>query len=312
MNAEPTTSLDATRRRIQARLETLIPEAEPAAMTLAMREALLAPGKRLRPLMTAIVAQDLGGDPQAAVDIGCAIEMVHAASLILDDLPCMDDAELRRGEPALHRRHGEDIAVLAAVSLLSDAYGLVAAQASLDAAARVECVAILSRAVGLRGLVGGQFQDLREGQRERALSQILETNALKTGSLFRAAVEAGAIVAGAQAAREPLSDFAQELGHAFQLLDDLLDKAPDARVSGKNPGQDAGKSTVVALIGRPPAEKRIERHVAQAHIHLAAVFGPDSRLAGLVDSIVEPFRGTVLNAAPRDGEARALSPAMER
>ncbi|MFD2238341.1 polyprenyl synthetase family protein [Aureimonas populi] len=270
-------------QRIDARLAGLLP-AGGDALGAAMADAALAPGKRLRPLMTMIVAEDLGGPPDAALDVGCAVEMVHAASLVLDDLPCMDDAALRRGRPALHRAHGEDVAVLAAVSLLTQAFGIVAATGGACGEARLECLTLLSGAVGTQGLAAGQLNDLHGGRRARPLAEILATNSLKTGALFAASVEAGAVLAGAQGSRPALRAFADEIGQAFQLLDDLLDHQP-MHVTGKDPGRDEGKSTVVSMLGAVPVEKRIERHLAQAHIHLEAVFGPRSRLAALVDDV---------------------------
>lgn len=302
MTAEPTTSLDATRRRIEDRLQALLPsDGEAHGLSAAIADGALAPGKRLRPLMTVIVAEDLGGPSAAAVEIGCAIELVHAASLILDDLPCMDDAELRRGRPAVHRQHGEDAAVLAAVAMLSHAYALVAAAPGLAPEPRLEAIAILARAVGLQGLVGGQFRDLRGDGASRPLGEIVRANHLKTGALFSAAIEIGAVVAGTQDRRAPLAAFATEMGQAFQLLDDLLDIEAGAEVSGKTPGRDEGKSTVVSLLGSASARRRIERHVHEAHMHLDAVFGPDSRLAGLLNGI---FAG-------RPAEALARSPDIQ-
>lgn len=287
MTGGPATSLDATRRRIELRLSELMPPAGEGveALSAAIADGSLAPGKRLRPLMTVLVAEDLGGQSEAALDIGCAIELVHAASLILDDLPCMDDADMRRGRPAVHRAHGEDAAVLSAVAMLSHAYALVAAAPGLSAEARLEAVAVMARAVGLEGLVGGQFLDLRAGREARPLGEIVRANHLKTGALFSAAIEIGAVIGQAGERRAPLRQFANELGQAFQLLDDLLDREASEAQSGKTSGRDEGKSTVVSLLGAASSRRRIERHVAEAHMLLAQVFGPGSRLAELLDTI---------------------------
>lgn len=297
MTAEPDSSLDALMRRVNARLEALMPPvlAGQPALGEAMRDSVLAPGKRLRPMMTLVVAEDLGGPSDAALDAGCALEMVHAASLILDDLPCMDDAEMRRGRPALHRAHGEDVAVLAAIAILSGAFGTLARVEELAPARRGEAVAVLAEAVGTRGLVAGQFQDLRGGRGQRPLAEIADANGLKTGSLFTAAVELGAVAAEAsEAVRADLRAFAAEIGLAFQLLDDLLDGAPSAVSIGKDVGKDQGKSTIVSMIGPTQVRRHIERHVAAAEARLDAVFGPGSRLHAMVAAI---FAGSIPEAA---------------
>lgn len=288
MTATPDDSIAPLLDRIETRLGERVPPvlSGHAALGLAMRDSLLSPGKRLRPLITLIVAEDLGGSANAALDAGCAVEMVHAASLILDDLPCMDDAALRRGQPTIHRGHGEDVAVLSSIAMLSGAFETLSRIADLDAERRAACVGVLAGAVGSQGLVAGQFQDLRGGQAQRAVSEIADANGRKTGSLFLAAVELGAIVSDAPSThREDLKGFARELGMAFQLLDDLLDTGASAASIGKDVGKDDGKSTIVSLIGPASVERLIERHVEAAGRHLTGVFGAGSRLHRLVDGI---------------------------
>ncbi|WP_082490588.1 polyprenyl synthetase family protein [Aureimonas sp. Leaf454] len=280
--------LDAYRERIDERLAALIPAVLPGhdALGEAFADSLLAPGKRLRPLMTVIAAEDLGGRTAPAIDAGCAVEMVHAASLVLDDLPCMDDAALRRGRPAIHVRHGEDLAVLVSIAALAGAYQVVANLDEISAEARSDCVAILSHAVGVAGLVGGQFEDLRRGRTARPVAEIAAANGLKTGVLFSAAVEIGAVTAGAdETARATLRHFARELGHAFQLLDDLLDGASDPLLIGKDIGKDEGKSTIVRMVGVASARRRMERHLEAAGAALEDLFGRGSRLQLVVDAI---------------------------
>ncbi|KQT88526.1 geranylgeranyl pyrophosphate synthase [Aurantimonas sp. Leaf443] len=281
----------STRRaEIDARLAVLLPRAVDGqdGLDLAIRDAVLAPGKRLRPLLCAFVAEDLGGAPAPAIDAGCAVEMVHAASLILDDLPCMDDASLRRGRPATHVGHGEDVAMLAAIAILSGSFEVLAGIGAASAEARLRSVAILSRAVGTAGLVGGQFADLKGGARARPVAEIARANALKTASLFLAAVDMGAVMAGAdEMARERLTAFAAELGEAFQLLDDLLDGTESAFLIGKDVGKDREKSTIVSMIGHAGVERRIERHRDSALRILEELLGPRSRLSLLVASIFE-------------------------
>lgn len=290
MTSDLKSSLDLYRRRIDHRLEALLPPVLPGQALLgeALRESVLAPGKRLRPLMTVIAAEDLGGDANAAIDAGCAVEMIHAASLVLDDLPCMDDAALRRGLPAIHIGHGEDVAVLVSVAALTRAYQVLATIETLDPGARIDCVAVLAGSVGVSGLVGGQFEDLRGGRALRPVDEIAAANGLKTGSLFSAAVEIGGVVAGARnGTRLRLRSFAEELGHAFQLLDDLLDGSKSAVAIGKDVGKDEGKSTIVSILGRTSVRHRIERHVESAHGSLTEIFGARSRLHGLMEFIFD-------------------------
>lgn len=290
MTNDPRSSFETARQRIETRLEALLPAtlAGHAPLETALKESVLAPGKRLRPLMTVIVAEDLGGSTGAAVDAGCAVEMVHAASLVLDDLPCMDDATLRRGLPAVHVAHGEDVAVLVAIGALAGSYQLLAEIPGLAPDAKVEAVGVLSRAVGMRGLVGGQFEDLRGGRSRRPVAAIAAANGLKTGSLFSAAVEIGGIVAGAKdGTRAELRSFAAELGHAFQLVDDLLDRGPDTAGLGKNVGQDRNKSTIVSMTSPGAVRRRIQRHVESAQASLTQVFGNASRMHALLDLVFE-------------------------
>jgi geranylgeranyl diphosphate synthase type II len=272
---------DARRRElIDARLAALVPEQAGAAgrLTAAARYALLAEGKRLRPLLAMAAAEQWGGDPQAALDPGCAIEMVHAASLILDDLPSMDDAQLRRGAPTVHRVFGEGLAVLAAVALLSRAFGVLGEAAAIGPAARLRLVSRLGAAVGFDGLTVGQTLDLYErgdGANEALLTQL---NHQKTGVLFELAAEAGALAAGAADGEgERARRFGEHLGAAFQLRDDLLDLEGDAAVLGKDVGQDGDKPTVARLLGPAGARSRLQ---AELNAALDAV-GRTGPLAGV-------------------------------
>ncbi|MBP0614833.1 polyprenyl synthetase family protein [Jiella mangrovi] len=288
MTPELKRSLASQREMIEDRLRRLVPRALPGQTALdeAIEASVLAPGKRLRPMMTVMIAADLGGDVATAVDAGCAIEMVHAASLTLDDLPSMDDATLRRGRPAVHASYGEDVAILAAIAALSGAFETLAKLSGASDEVRAQSVVILTRAVGVSGLVAGQFADLRDGAHQRNVSDIAATNSLKTGSLFSAAVEIGAVIAGAdQTVRLALRNFASELGHAFQLLDDLLDLVGNAGRTGKDVGKDIGKSTIGSVIGSDSVVERIAGHVAKAHAYLDESVGPKSLMHGCVDFI---------------------------
>lgn len=265
---------------VDRRLAALTPELDGAAALLsnAARYALLAPGKRLRPLLAMAAAEHWGGDPLTALDAGCAIEMVHAASLILDDLPCMDDAALRRGRPTAHLAFGEDMAVLAAVALLSRAFAVVGEAEALPVEVRLRLVSRLSEAAGFAGLTSGQTRDLRDRGSGLAEADVQRLNQEKTGVLFELAAEAGALAAGvgpqevARARR-----FGVHLGAAFQLRDDLLDLEGEAEALGKDVGQDGDKPTVARLLGAPGARARLNAELAAAMA--AAGDGPLSRLA---------------------------------
>lgn len=248
--------LGALRRRVDAALGALLPPSPPEDRVAgAMRHALLSPGKRIRPLLTLLAAGQLGCRASVAMPAACALEMVHAASLALDDLPCMDDADERRGQPSLHRVFGEDIAVLAGVGLLNEAYAVIARADALPAAARCEMMLLLSRAVGVGGLIGGQDKDLMACD-SRSFEDLSRLHQEKTGVLFVAAVEIGALAAGADTqAREALRLFGCELGLAFQAIDDLLDRD---ELYGQRPA-----SNLLSALGvegtRAEAERRMER-----------------------------------------------------
>ncbi|GAB2788772.1 polyprenyl synthetase family protein [Halomonas shantousis] len=284
------------RDSINRRLAELLPKEEVSdPVTLAMRESLLMGGKRIRPMLLVLAARGLGHDSPALLDLGCAVEMVHCASLILDDLPCMDNASLRRGRPTIHRRFGEDVAMLTVVALLTEAFGLVAAVPQVTPALRAQLVARLTRAVGMHGLVKGQYEDLHEGGLRRSASAIMTTNTLKTGVLFEVTMAMAALVAGA---REPaatsLRQFALTLGQAFQLCDDLTDGHAG---QGKDAGQDDGKVTLVALLGVNEARRRFAEHLNEAERHLVAVYGPEPPMARFVRELFIRFEESLAVSA---------------
>jgi hypothetical protein len=193
----------AARVAVDRRLDELLPPVDgpQGLLVSAMRYALLAPGKRLRPLLTLAAARELGGEPADALDAGCALEMLHAASLVLDDLPCMDDAGLRRGRATTHVAFGEDVAILASIGLLGRAFAVVAAQRALPATVRGAVSAALAESIGADGLAAGQVEDLRGAAARASAADAQRCNLRKTGALFVAAVEIGAAVARAPAAR---------------------------------------------------------------------------------------------------------------
>ncbi|NNM72702.1 polyprenyl synthetase family protein [Enterovirga aerilata] len=281
------------RAAIDRRLKALFPRGdEETGLEQAIRYAVLTPGKRIRPALTVLAAWELGRDDLAALDPGCALEMVHAASLVLDDLPCMDDAPLRRGEPATHRAFGEDVAVLASVALLSRAFATIGSAPGLSAEQRLRLIDILAEAVGTQGLAGGQFRDLRGGDERRAVAAFSDANHRKTGALFVAAVEMAGVVAQASEARiEELRAFATDLGQAFQIMDDLEDGS-----GGENGlGEDGAKVTVLSFLGRDGARGHLERHLAQAR----AALRPEGGLAMFVGAVFAEKTGRANGFQPR-------------
>jgi geranylgeranyl diphosphate synthase type II len=247
--------LAALAARVDRRLPGLLPAAgeRPGVVHEAMHYALTGAGKRVRPVLTLTVAELFGERSAAALDLACAVEMVHACSLVLDDLPLMDDAALRRGRPAAHRVYGENVALLAALALLNRAYALVAASAhrlSLRRYTSEDMVHHLAAAIGSEGLIGGQALDLLARPEELDLHLLEYIHSHKTGALFMAAGELGAMAADARRRDlEVVARFAKNLGLAFQIADDLLDVLATPEQTGKDAGQDAGKVTFVKLLG---------------------------------------------------------------
>ncbi|MGF1462333.1 MAG: polyprenyl synthetase family protein, partial [Maricaulaceae bacterium] len=236
----------------------------------AMRYVCLGGGKRLRPFLVWARARLFDVDEDQALRVGAALEMVHCYSLIHDDLPAMDDSDLRRGRPSVHKAFDEATAILAGDGLLTYAFEVLAAPAThADAEVRVGLVAALAQAAGAAGMVGGQMIDIAAERDALALDLqgISELQALKTGALIRFGCEAGAILGQASAAdRAALTGYAADLGLAFQIVDDLLDALGDETAIGKPVGQDAAmdKSTFVKLLGVEGARNRAEALAASA------------------------------------------------
>ena len=251
--------------------------ARPAPLLAAMRHGTLDGGKRLRPFLVQESSALLGGDPQVAARVGCALECVHCYSLIHDDLPSMDNDDTRRGKPTVLRAFDEATAILAGDSLLTYAFDIIAApETRLADQQKVQLVLALSRASGVGGMAGGQSLDLAAEKSVPDEDAIQTLQAMKTGALLRFACEAGAIIAGSDTEdRQRLRTFGQKIGLAFQLADDLLDVTADAATMGKATGKDAarGKATLVALKGSEWAEEWLTALTEEA-ISLLAPFGP--------------------------------------
>ncbi|SFC56126.1 polyprenyl synthetase family protein [Massilia yuzhufengensis] len=285
--------LATLRTAIEERIAALLAECGDAADPLcaAMRTGALSAGKRMRPLLVMLAARDLGCTSPALADVACAVEMVHAASLMLDDMPCMDNAQLRRGKPAIHVQYGEDVTILASVALLSRAFGVLATAQDIPPLTRTRLVGRLAETIGTQGLVRGQFQDLHGGA--RTLDAIATTNELKTGVLLGVAVDMAAIIAQASdGVAQSLRAFALAAGHAFQIRDDFQDlPGNDSAVTGKDTGLDLGKTTLLASVGADEAQRRLARHLHDAQRHLDAALGPRSATRQFLESLFAQDRG---------------------
>jgi farnesyl diphosphate synthase len=261
----------------------------PARLLGAMRHGALNGGKRMRPALVIESAALLGGDPEAALRVAAALECVHCYSLIHDDLPAMDDDDMRRGQPTVHRKYDEATAILAGDSLLTYAFDILAApETALPAEIKVELVLALSRASGLGGMAGGQAFDLEAERRELAEDEVVELQRMKTGALIRFACEAGAIVAGASPeARAAMRRFGEIVGLAFQLRDDVLDLTADSATLGKATGKDShrGKKTLPSIHGIDWTKRRLAELIDEAH-GLLAPYGEKAAMLAALASYV--------------------------
>jgi len=271
--------LDTETERVSAEVDDffarLLPQPRDSRERLyeAMRHAAIGGGKRLRPLLTIAASRLFAIDPQRALRVGCAIEAIHTYSLIHDDLPCMDDADLRRGKPAVHKAFGEAEAVLAGDSLHALAFEILAHPATHDDPwVRSDLLLELARAVGPNGMAGGQMMDLIAEGEQLDLPAITRLQQLKTGALIEYAVEAACIMAKLQNdSRTPYRGYARNIGLAFQIADDLIDHSGDESAAGKPTGKDAGagKATFVSLLGEARARQQAGFLVSQAIEHLS-------------------------------------------
>jgi geranylgeranyl diphosphate synthase, type II len=295
----PFDSIERLRATIELRLNELVPDesCHPGVLHEAMRYSLLAGGKRVRPLLTMLSAAGFGADEESALDPACAIEMVHTASLILDDMPCMDDATLRRGRPANHRVFGEDTAILAATALLNRAFGVIAECDALEPSVRSDLVRTFSDAIGSNGIIAGQYCDLRpDAGDDPELPRILQMYGQKTGALFVASVEAGARIARVDESWiDAVRQFAAHLGLAFQIFDDLLDRLGDEQDAGKDIGQDQDKSTLVSCMGSGRARVEASNRVLSAARALEPLGDAGRPLVDLAHLFMEPASGIALH-----------------
>jgi geranylgeranyl diphosphate synthase, type II len=225
----------------------------PPALGLAVESAIVSPGKRIRGTLLIAAGEALGVQAGRLLDAACAVELIHTCSLIIDDLPALDDAEMRRGERTLHRRVGEDLAILSAVALLNESYALVARNHTLMKPRRWPLATLIERvtdAVGWDGTIGGEAVDLHSEVEKLDFATLEYIHSRKTGALFVASAAVGAMLANVkQPALEALEAYAKNLGLAFQITDDILDVTSSAESLGKDVGKDQDKLTFVKLAG---------------------------------------------------------------
>lgn len=269
-------SLEEKRQTVEGALRRLVRPGESPAVARAVEDSLLAPAKRLRPVLALLVAEVLRGEPETILPAACAVEMVHTASLVLDDLPCMDDATLRRGRPACHVTHGEAIAILAAFALLNRAFEILSEgwPGGPEAGARGAMARELARAVGLEGMIAGQARDLALTDQALDFASLEFIHSRKTGALFMASAALGASAARAGAAESAsVVAYAKNLGLAFQIVDDLIDATAVAAAAGKDVRQDLKKTTFVSFSGVEGA-RQLARELAETSEQALQGFGP--------------------------------------
>jgi geranylgeranyl pyrophosphate synthase len=249
------------------------PAPQAGGLARAITDAALSPGKRLRPLAALAAAEIVKTSPEAAMAVAVAVEYVHAASLVLDDLPSMDNARRRRGRPALHLVHGVATAELAAVALLARAFEVAAGAPGMTAAARGRVVEELAAAVGASGCCAGQAADLAADPATVRLDDLEAIHAQKTGALFVAAVRCGAIGGGVgEAVLTALTLYARNLGLAFQITDDLLDLEGDPAAMGKDAGRDGHRANFATVLGAPSAHRLVDE-LLEAAVEALGGFG---------------------------------------
>ena len=282
---------DATDRALERALDELLPVV-PAALAEAVRYAVLGSGKRFRPALVLAAYETAGGKDPAIADLAGAVEIVHAYSLVHDDLPCMDNDDLRRGRPTLHRAFDVRRATEAGFAMVPVAAAAVVRGARLlrlPAAAEREVELLLLRAAGAGGMIGGQVLDLEAPAQGPSRAAMTDIDARKTGALIAASVEIGAVAAGAgETERSAYRAYGLDVGLAFQIADDVLDVTATSEQLGKTPGKDAklGKPTFPMLLGVAGAQEEAERLAERAVAHLEAARVSSPLLAALARFVV--------------------------
>ena len=286
------------RERLERSFDTWLPAAvtHPATLHDAMRYTVMDGGKRIRPTLVYAGGQATGAAPESLDRAACAVELIHAYSLIHDDLPAMDDDDLRRGKPSCHRAFGEATAILAGDALQSLAFQVLASEAEngISDATRLRMIKTLALAAGSRGMAGGQAIDLAATGQQLNIAELEDMHIHKTGALIRASVVLGALCgkSAAQADIEKLDHYAKCIGLAFQIRDDILDVEGEAATLGKNPGMDQRleKSTYPSVIGLEAARQRATELHTEALKSLAAFDERADPLRGISTYIIERER----------------------
>ena len=295
MNFDLVSYLKERQVLINDSLEKYLPLKEDLTRGLlkAMRYSLFAGGKRLRPILCLAAVETVGGDMELSLPIACALEMIHTYSLIHDDLPAMDNDDLRRGKPTNHKVFGEATALLAGDGLLTEAFFVMSNQGinSMVTPQRLlRIIQLVADAASCRGMAGGQIVDLESEGKEISFPVLEFIHAHKTGALITASLEAGAVAAGADsAARDAFVAYGRHFGLAFQITDDILDVIGDSKVMGKPAGSDEekGKSTFPALFGLDRAKEMASQHVKEALVSLECFDQKADPLRALVRYLLE-------------------------
>ena len=285
------------RERIEATLDRLLPpiSAWPGRLHEAMRYAVFGEGKRVRPILVRAACQAAGGDPEQVVEPACALELVHTYSLVHDDLPALDNDTLRRGRPTVHVAYDEPLAILAGDALLTEAFAVLGAFPAGEAFAsrRAEACRLVAVAIGSRGMVGGQAEDLEATGGLPDATRLDRIHCAKTGALIGAAVELGALLAGVDdPRRRAFGGFGERLGLLFQIADDILDVTGSAATLGKSPGKDAaaGKLTYPAVFGLDAANRELEALAEALTREAEGIEGRGGTLGALVGYVARRDR----------------------
>lgn len=281
--------LKERQQEVETALDQSIALVYPEKIYESMRYSLMAGGKRLRPILCLATCELVGGNAAMAMPTACALEMIHTMSLIHDDLPAMDNDDLRRGKPTNHKVYGEDIAILAGDALLAYAFEMVTTTKDIPAPRLLQVVAKLAQAVGAAGLVGGQVVDLdSEGKPDITEATLTFIHTHKTGALLEASVLSGAILAGAEAADlAKLASYSQNIGLAFQIVDDILDITATQEQLGKTAGKDlqAQKATYPSLWGLEESRRKADELVVAAQEELSPWGEKGEALRAIADFI---------------------------
>jgi geranylgeranyl pyrophosphate synthase len=283
--------LASTREWVDGHLDALLPpaSAEPASLHGAMRYSVFGGGKRFRPAIVRLVCREFGAGDEQSARASAAIELVHTYSLVHDDLPCMDDDELRRGRPTCHVVYGEAMATLVGDALQASAFEILAANEPRNVVP--ELIGVLARAAGSVGMVGGQVLDIESSSGEPTIQSVRTLQAMKTAAMIEAAAQMGALAAGVKGEQVAVAArWGRSVGLCFQVVDDLLDVTSEAAELGKTPGKDAalGRGTAVSVLGFEGAQEEAKRLAQEAHSAAAELgWAPDSLAGRLVNFTLE-------------------------